>query len=399
MPKRLVVDRMDAVYTDTFNPATSGEAPATADVVIVGGGIAGVSLAAGLAARARVVVLEAEPALFRHTSSRSAQQVQPSYGPPAIRQLTRTSLEMLRMLDAEAATPVLSPRTLYVIALDEAFGLGALAQRTPGLRATGGAEVESAFPGLLPGIVAEAAADDAASEVDVNALLTRYAQLATAGGVEFVTGARFTGATRSGSATRLETTAGNISAPVVVNAAGAWADDVARLFGAERRGLLPTRRSVILATPTGSPIGADWPMIYDAAGTVYFRPRGADVLASPLEDEPSIPEDSRPRADVIAETLLRVNAMTSFDLTTAHEAWTGLRTAAADDLPVVGFDGDVEGLYWLAGQGGYGIQTSAALSILAAADIVGDERPLAADDQAAFASLSPDRASITTEKG
>ena len=367
-----------------FAPPTSTVVPSAADIVIVGGGIAGVSLAAELGGRARVVVLEAEGAFFRHTSSRSAQQVQPSYGPPPVRRLTSTTLGLLRDLDAGADSPVLSPRILYVISLVERAA-------TPGQRVATPAEVEAAFPALLPGIVHSVTADDEASEVRVDGLLQRYARTAQAHGVEFVSGARVTAVSRAGSGYRLETAAGAITAPIVVNAAGAWADELAALAGAARRGLSPMRRSVILATPTGTPVGADWPMIYDAAGTVYFRPRGADILASPLEDEPSEPEDAHPRGDVVARTLDRVNALTSFGLAAAHESWTGLRTVSPDDLPVIGFDGEHSGFYWLAGQGGYGIQTSAAIAALAAADVLGEELALAPDDRLAFRELSPNR--------
>ena len=372
------------MYTDTPSPLTTTQAPPTADVVIVGGGIAGVSLASELGGRARVVVLEAEPALFRHTSSRSAQQVQPSYGAPPVRQLTRTTLDLLRSVPE----PILSPRPLYVLDLGDSTDPH---ERGEGLRDASPAEVEAAFPALRRGIVQSAAADDDANEVRVPALLEHYARQAAARGVEFVSGARVTGARRVGSDWRLETTAGPITTPIVVNAAGSWAEDLASVFGARSRELQPMRRTVILSTPTGTPVGADWPMIYDGAGSVYFRARGAEVLASPLEDEPSAPEDARPRADIVARTIARVNELTTFDLETAQESWTGLRTVASDDMPVIGYDSATPGFYWLAGQGGYGIQTSMAIAMLAAADVLGEAGPLGAEDQFAFAQLRADR--------
>lgn len=259
------------------------------------------------------------------------------------------------------------------------------------MRMTTPSEVEDAVPGLLPGLVREVAADDDASEVEVNVLLTRYARRAQAHGVEFVSRAKLTEVTRVGSSYRLATTAGTITAPIVVNAAGAWAENVASLAGSRCLGLTPLRRTVILTAPTGTPVGPMWPMIYDAAGSVYFRPRGRHVLASPLEDEASLAEDARPRQDVIERTLTRLNALTSFNVAVASEAWTGLRTVTSDDVPAVGFDHEVEGLFWLAGQGGYGIQTSAAISILAAAAILREANPLTGDDQRAFESMTPNR--------
>ncbi|SMQ57689.1 FAD-binding oxidoreductase [Agreia sp. VKM Ac-1783] len=379
------------MYTDMASPATSSEVPPTADVVIVGGGIAGVSLAAEIGDRARVVLLEADDALFRHTSSRSAQQVQPSYGPPAVRQLTSTTLSILRRLDENAPAPVLSSRILYVIGLDDSSKVSQMASEGTGLRLTSHSEVEDAVPGLLPGLVREVAADDDASEVKVKLLLTRYAKRAQAHGVEFVSRAKLTAVARVGSSYRLTTTAGTVTAPIIVNAAGAWADDVAALAGSRPLGLAPLRRTVILTAPTGTPVGPMWPMIYDAAGSLYFRPHGRQVLASPLEDEASLAEDARPREDVIERTLARLNALTSFEVAGASEAWTGLRTVTRDDVPAVGFDHDSDGFFWLAGQGGYGIQTSAAISILAAAAILREASPLTGDDQQAFESMTPNR--------
>jgi glycine/D-amino acid oxidase-like deaminating enzyme len=385
------LDAIVAMYTDMASPATSFEVPRTADIVIVGGGIAGVSLAAEIGDRARVVLLETEDALFRHTSSRSAQQVQPSYGPPAVRQLTTTSLGILRALDEDVSDPVLSPRTLYVVGLDDSSRVAHMVSEGTAMRMTTSAEVEEAIPGLRPGLVREVAADDHASEVKVSVLLARYVQRAKREGVEFVSRAKVTAVARVGSSYRLTTTAGIITAPIVVNAAGAWADEVAALAGSQRLGLAPLRRTVILAPPTGTPIGPMWPMIYDAAGSLYFRPHGHQVLASALEDEVSIAEDARPRQDVVERTLARLNALTSFDVAVATEAWTGLRTVTGDDVPAVGFDHEVEGFFWLAGQGGYGIQTSAAISILAAAAILREASPLTVEDQRAFESMSPNR--------
>jgi D-arginine dehydrogenase len=232
-------------------------------------------------------------------------------------------------------------------------------------------------------------------EVDVDALLAHYAAVARESGARLVSDARVTSATRRDGAWHLEIGDETIIATTVVDAAGPWADDTAELLGARRRGLVPTRRTVVVAAPRGRQIGAAWPMIADAGMQFYLRPRGGMLLASSLEDVVSVAEDARPEAATVAETVRRVNSATDLDLGEPAESWTGLRTLSPDELPVVGRDSEVDGLYWLAGQGGYGIQTSAALSRLAAADLLGVEAGLGAEADAAFADLGPDRESLS----
>jgi D-arginine dehydrogenase len=362
------------------------------DIAIIGGGIAGVSLAAAIGGRASVVVLEAEPLLFSQTSSRSAQQIQPSYGPAQVRAITRASMPIVERISAS----ILTPRPLIWV------GLAGLPDAVPGLLATNealraidAAEAVRMFPALRPGVVASAAVDDEAMEVDVDALLSHYAEVAREAGARLVSGARVVSATRRDGAWHLDIGGETVVATTVVNAAGPWADDTAELLGARRRGLVPTRRTVVVAAPRGRQLDPNWPMIADAGMQFYLRPRGGLLLASSLEDIVSVAEDARPEPATVAETLRRVNAATDLDLGDPAESWTGLRTLSGDELPVVGRDDEVDGLYWLAGQGGYGIQTSAALSRLAAADLLGVEAGLGAEADAAFADLGPGRDSIS----
>ena len=220
-------------------------------------------------------------------------------------------------------------------------------------------------------------------------LLAWYRADAVATGTTVVTGSRVTAAERVGGAWRLTAGTETVEAPVVVNASGAWVDTVAALFGVRPRGLTPKRRTVVVA-PASRPIDPLWPMAADVADTFYFRPRGDAVLASALEDLVSVPEDATPFDHDVATIIERVDAATDLELGTPITTWTGLRTLSPDTSPVVGFDEDVPGFYWLAGQGGYGIQTSAALAQVAAADLVGAEHGLAGLDDVP-AQLSPAR--------
>ena len=164
----------------------------------------------------------------------------------------------------------------------------------------------------------------------------------------------------------VDTTAGSIRAEVVVDAAGAWADVVAEAFGAAPVGLRALRRTIAVARPS-RPIDPDWPFVVDVGGGFYFRPEGPHVLASPADETPQPPGETRAEELDVALALDRVNGATDLGLRSVQSSWAGLRTFSPDGNPVVGFDPDVAGLFWFAGQGGYGIQLSPALAELGAA--------------------------------
>ncbi len=368
----------------------------TADVAIIGGGIAGLSLAAAIGRRARVVVLEAEDRLFHHTSSRSAEQMQPTYGPAPVRRLTSASIPRVQAIAASLGHPIFTPRPLlWVSTTSDRAHLDELLATVQGLEELDAAEAVRLLPALRRDAVLAAGIDRSAVEVDVPALLEAYRATAVAAGVTILPGSRVETADRIGDAWRVTAGASVVEAPLVVNAAGAWVERIAALFGARSRRLQPLRRTVAVAVPTGRAVDPAWPMAADVADTVYFRPRGAAVLASALEDEPSEPEDARPRPEVVATVLDRVNAVTDLALTTAETSWTGLRTLAPDAVPVVGRDDEVPGFYWLAGQGGYGIQTSAALGAVVADDLLG-ATPTVPGVDGVLADLSPTRSALLT---
>ncbi|GAA4754203.1 FAD-dependent oxidoreductase [Amnibacterium soli] len=362
----------------------------TADIAIIGGGIAGLSLAAAIAGRASVVVIEAEPELFHHTSSRSAQQMQPTYGPAPVRALTTASIPMVEARAARAGLSVYVPRPLLWLHYERTRDrFDELLATVPGLTPIGADEAVRMLPALDRDQLADAAVDASAVEVDVPTLLEWYRADAVASGTRIVPGARVSAAERVGDDWRLTAGAETVEAPVVVDAAGAWVDRVAALAGARPRGLTPKRRTVAVA-PAARQVDPSWPMAADVADRFYFRPRGEAVLASALEDVASEPEDARPYPEVVRTVLERVNAVTDLALGTPITTWTGLRTLAPDANPVVGYDGEVPGFYWLAGQGGYGIQTSAALAQVVAADLLGVDHDLAGLD-GVLAQLTPDR--------
>lgn len=365
----------------------------SAEIVVVGGGIAGLSFAAALAGRASVVVLEAEDALFHHTSSRSAQQMQPTYGPEPVRRLTGASIPLVSAIAERLGAPIFTPRPLLWLDYDEdPAGFEHLLATVPGLERIDPDEAVRLLPALHRAPLTGAGIDGSAVEVDVPVLLAAYRAAAEAAGAVIETGARVERAERVGDVWRLIAGSRTIEAPVVVDAAGAWTDRVAALLGGTPRGLVPKRRTVAVAPATARPVDPSWPMAADAADTFYFRSRGAEILACALEDTPSEPEDARPLPEVVAEAIRRVDAVTDLALGAPSSAWTGLRTVSPDGLPVVGSDAAVPGLYWLGGQGGFGIQTSAALSTIAAADVLGADHALELDG--VLDAFSPARPSL-----
>ena len=335
------------------------------DVLIVGGGIAGLSLASALAGRCSVALVEAEQELAYHTSSRSARQLIPSYGPPVVQELTVRTLELLAARDAESPEPVLTPRSFMLVgsAEDVAAEASGHMQPIPVDRALG------LCPALLPGTFAAAGLDTGSFGCNAPLLLEEHRKRALSAGADIITGARVHSAQRLGSGWQVGAGAEGFEAAVLVNAAGAWADELAVLSGVEKLGLQPYRRTAAIAA-VDHPLPAATPMVAGADNTFYFRPDGQDVLISPSETVPSGPEDARPRPGDVERLVEKLNAITSLGITGIRRAWTGLRTEAADGVLVAGFDAEAAGFYWLAGQGGYGFQTSAALAELAADQIL-----------------------------
>lgn len=347
----------------------------TADVCIIGGGIAGLSLASALTssdrAKLRVVLVEAEHSLAYHTSSRSARQLIPSYGPEPIQQLTRRTLHLIHELEQELPSPVLSPRSFMLIGSENdvaARASGAMT-RIPWEEAVRLCPpIEPAGAG--PAGYEAAGLDTTAVGCNTDVLLEHHRSAAEAGGTTIITGARVHSVQRLRTAWEVGAGAHAIHAAVVVNAAGAWADELAVLSGVATQGMRPYRRTAAVVTAGNIP-GPDSPMVAAADDSFYFRRDDDGLLISPAETVPSVPEDAQPRPEDLEALTARLAVLTSLGIGTVQRAWTGLRTQVADGLPVVGFDTEAEGFFWLAGQGGYGFQTSSAIAELAAGLITG----------------------------
>ncbi|MBS0449134.1 MAG: FAD-binding oxidoreductase [Proteobacteria bacterium] len=354
----------------------------TADVIVLGAGMAGASLAAELAPECRVVLLEVEDQPGMHATGRSAAMFFESYGNAVIRALTRASRAFLeRPPEDFADVPLLTPRAcLFVADAPRAGAVDALladAAAGPALRRWTASDACALVPILRPDWVAAAALDDSGHDIDVAALHQGYLRASRRAGATFAVGARDVRVERAGAVWRVRSRAGDFEAGVVVNAAGAWADVVARGAGVPPVGLEPLRRTAIgLPAPAGHDMRA-WPLVIDIDEQFYFKPEGAQLLLSPANEDPSPPCDAVPDELDIALAVDRFERATTMPVTRIVHRRAGLRSFVADRTPVVGFDAEAPGFCWLAGQGGYGIQTAPALARSAAALIAG--RPLPAD--------------------
>jgi D-arginine dehydrogenase len=371
-----------------------------ADVIILGAGMAGASLAAELAGHRSVVLLETEDQPGRHATGRSAAMFFESYGNATVRALTRASRAFLEHPPAGFTdVPLLTPRGALIVAdaarvaLLDAMLTGPDA--APGLQRVGAAEALARVPILRPEWVADALADDSGRDMDVAALHQGFLRMARRAGTHTLLGAGEVSLSRLGSVWQVWSKAGLIEAPLLVNATGAWADQVARQAGAQMVGLQPMRRTaVMLPAPAGHDMHG-WPMVIDVDEAFYFKPDAGQLLLSPANEDPMDPCDAVPDELDVAIAVDRFERATTVEVKRVTHRWAGLRSFVADRAPVVGFDSQAEGFFWLAGQGGYGIQMAAALARAAAALLTGSPIPKDIQDEGVTSTaLSPSRPAL-----
>ena len=348
------------------------------DIIVIGGGIAGVSAAARLSHGATVTLLEAESALGYHASGRSAALFEQNYGLPPVITLNKAS--------AEYHQPYLSPRGFLLVGRageDDAFEKDAKTLKCPEISVS---EARAHVP-ILNQTVTRAAYHADAWDIDTDRMIQDFAKTVRANGGQVLTGRKVTAIER-GKRWTVRCDNDMLTADVLVNAAGAWADQIAALAGIDPIGITPCRRSMArLPAPGGQAVNT-WPIFFGVGESWYAKPDAGKLLVSPADEDVVDPHDAWADDMVLAEGLDRYAQHVTEPVTRVETSWAGLRSFAPDRCLVLGRDSQVPDFVWCAGQGGYGFQTAPAASQLLA-DIVLGHKPQI--DAETVKSLSPAR--------
>ncbi|MBB6252141.1 NAD(P)/FAD-dependent oxidoreductase [Nitrospirillum iridis] len=346
------------------------------DILVIGGGIAGASIAAHLSEHARVHVLEMEEQPGYHSTGRSAALFSETYGNTAIRALTRASRSFLASPPPGfCSVPLLKPRPVLIIgqvgqqvAFDDA-----VRQAVPGTEVEA-LTVDQALglcPVLRPEGLLGAVVDRGTADIEVHELHHGYLRALKRGGGGLSTAARVTDIQRDAKGWIVHSAVGTFRAAIIVNAAGAWAGEVGSLAGAQDIGLEPRRRTAALIEPPRDATSDHWPMVLDVEERFYMKPDAGLLLLSPADETLTAPCDAQPDEMDIAIAIDRLETATTLEVRRIRSKWAGLRSFVRDRSPVVGFDGLQPGFFWMAALGGYGIQTAPALSAMAADLVLG----------------------------
>ena len=350
-----------------------------ADVIVIGGGIAGSSVAYELSGSVRVALLEMESSLAYHTTGRSAATFLETYGGQQVRALTTGSRDFLERPPDCFDGVLMTPRPLLQFATT---GRGHVVERmhaavtslVSDAELLTGEQCREVFPLLAPGAAERGIYEPRAMALDVAAIGQGYVRGARANGAVIHHQAKVSTLSRRADRWTVDTEDGvRHRAPIVVNAAGAWADAVAVAAGVGGVGLTPLRRTVFMV-PAGVPT-AGLPNCSEVDQSFYVNPEETQFLCSPADETPCPPSDAKPDEVEIARAIEAINAATTLGVRSIGASWAGLRTFAADRNFVIGADPLADGFFWLAGQGGYGIQTAPSTARLAAALILGRDVP------------------------
>lgn len=366
----------------------------TYDFLIIGGGIAGASAAYELAPYGSVLLLEKEDTPGFHASGRSAALFTRNYGNPVVRQVNNASAAFFHAPPSGfSETPLLTPRGCLTVAQgDDTSELDALlALSEPGEEVTK-LDVDDAcamVPFLRPDRIKQAVFEANVADIDVASLHASYLKGAKARGAVIETKQAVTAMTRTEGAWTIQTARNTYCTGIIINAAGAWADQIGAMAGARSIGLVPKRRTAIIIKPPTDITCSALPAVDFAESGAYLKPEGGMLMASPGDATPAEPHDAWPDDMGIAELADWIERQTTIKITKIEHSWAGLRSFVADETPVVGYDTEVPNFFWLAGQGGFGIMMAPALAILTT-EIINTGGPGAQSEKFAHA-LSPGR--------
>lgn len=351
------------------------------DIVIIGGGIAGAAAGFALAPQRRVVLLERESQPGYHSTGRSAALFTEAYGNATIRALTKASRAFFTAPPPGFTDhPLLTPRGIITVGRADQkdaveAGFAEARRHVKSVRRMTPDEVCAQLPVMRRDYVAHAFIEPEAMDIDVHAVHRGYLRGITAAGGRIVTDAEVLALGRKGEGWHVESKAGVFAAPVVINAAGAWCDEIGKLAGVAPIGLVPKRRTAItFDLPAGQDPSA-WPSMIDPEEQFYFKPDAGRILASPADETPMPPCDVQPEEMGIAILIDRIERATTCQVRRIVAKWAGLRSFVFDKTLVAGFDPAAPGFFWAAGQGGYGIQTSPTMARVVAGLVTGKGLP------------------------
>ena len=346
------------------------------DTIIIGAGIAGASVAAHLAGQRRVCILEMEERPGYHTTGRSAASFEPNYGPLPMLAFTRASAAFFKAPPAgftEAEIFTLRG-SLFFEAEGQHSASAYLLSKSDALQEISEREAQKLYPPLRGGYAKRSFLDVQTGDLDVDLLHRGFLRQFKAAGGALILNAAATAIERKNQEWAITTPAGTFTAPIIINAAGAWGDVVANLAGVKPVGLIPKRRSIGVISVDHQGF-EKWPMVTDVGETWYAKPQSGKLIVSSADQTPVEPHDAYADDMAIAEGIERLMNATTLRVTHLDHNWGGLRSFVTDGNPVIGFDPYTDGFFWLAGQGGYGIQSSPALSRTAAALVLGQAIP------------------------
>jgi D-arginine dehydrogenase len=347
----------------------------TADIIIIGAGIAGVSAAAELAEDARVTVLEMEQQPGYHATGRSAAYFAAAYGKKVIQELTACSEAFLRHPpDGFTEAELFRPRDcMYFGREDQLETLLGMQADNPRLQFVDSRTVCERVPVLSADYIHGAMWDPKGGDLDVDALLQGFLRQFRRHGGQLLADHRVTRLEKQAGTWKVTAGGQEFEAPVVINAAGAWVERVAAMAGLGSLGIQPLRRTALtIPAPEGVDV-RDWPEMVDADEEFYFKPDAGQILISPADETPSEPCDAQPEELDVATGVYRFELATGLDIRRVNHSWAGLRTFAPDRVLVAGPDPRSEGFFWLAGQGGYGVMCSPAMAKLMRYVVTGTE--------------------------
>lgn len=359
----------------------------TADYIIIGGGIAGASAGYELCKKGRVIILEKESLVGYHTTGRSSAIFQKSYNKadPVLNVLVSASEDFLRHPpEGFADNDLLSPRSLiYIATRDNQAALDELQQKLAHIGITaafiGRGEATRLLPILAPEYQERVLLEQGAADMDVSALHEGYLRTIKKAGGDVVTSAEVTAIQKTGGVWQVTTEQGSYQAQVVINAAGSWVDQIAALAQIAPINIQPRRRTVIMvALPEDSSLNCSldqWPLVMDTVEGYYFKPDSGKILMTPGDEKVMPPSDVQPEEMDIAYGAYFLEKATGLKVDKIDRSWAGLRNQVADGHPVVGFDPEQSGFFWLAGQGGFGIKTAPAMGRITASLIAGEGLP------------------------